>query len=110
MSRHPRVGTALKAAAAAALAYAIVVPGGGVADDYPYYAPLGAVVALSAAVVGSVRRALQTMLALGIGATTAVAAGLLPVPEVVSLALAVAVGGLVAGWSALGGEGSRVPV
>ena len=109
-SRHPRVGMALKAAVAAALAYGLVQPLGGVADDYSYYAPLGAVVALSTAVVGSVRRAVQTMLALCIGASTAVAAGLLPLPEVVSLALVVAIGSVAAGWRVLGPVGAWVPV
>ena len=40
---------------------------GGVADDHGYYAPLGAVVVLSTAVMTSVRTGLQAVAAMGLG-------------------------------------------
>ena len=53
LGRYPRVPLALKSAFAAGLAWLAVLPLGGVADEYPYYAPLGAVVAMGATVVTS---------------------------------------------------------
>ena len=47
ITARPRTLLALKAAVAAGLAWLVVLPFSGVADDYPYYAPLGAVVATS---------------------------------------------------------------
>lgn len=107
---YPRLSVALKAATAAAIAWLLVKPFGGFADSYPYYAPLGAVVAVSTTVASSLRASRQAALAIAIGAGTAVAARALPLPEVAALALAVGVGTVAAGWPMLGGLGSWVPI
>ena len=68
--RHPRWGMVVKAVAAS-LAWALVQLVPGAAGDYPYYAPLGAVVATSATLARSVREATQTVGAIGLGAAVA---------------------------------------
>ena len=107
---HPRLSLAVKAATAAAIAWLLVQPFGGFARSYPYYAPLGAVVAVSTTVASSLRASVQAAVAIALGATTALVARPLPVPEVAALALAVAVGTVIAGWRRLGDLGSWVPV
>lgn len=107
--RHPRWLLAAKSAFAAGLALLVVTPFGGVVDDYAYYAPLGALVAMSTAVASSVRSAAQAVLAIVLGAALALGASTLPVPAALALAAAIAVGTLLAGWRALGSMGSWVP-
>lgn len=107
---YPRISLALKAAVAAALAWLLVRPLGGVAQDYPYYAPFGAVAALSATVVRSARATAQAGAAIGIGAATALVARDLGLPEVLAIAVVVATGTLLAGWPRLGVMGSWVPM
>ena len=51
-ARHPRYGLAAKAALAASLAWAVVQLVPGPASAYPYYAPLGAVIATSTTLAG----------------------------------------------------------
>jgi len=103
---------ALRAALAAVLAWLVVQPWNGVADQYPYYAPLGAVIAVTASAVGSVRDSLQTIAAILAGALLAIAT--VPLPMAVGLVVVVGVGSWVstvhpvAGW--LGGSGSYLAV
>lgn len=106
---HPRVPRALKAALAAVLAWLVVQPLGGAADEYPYYAPLGAVIAVSATVADSLRASLQSVFAILLGAGLAVAAGSV-LSEVPAIAAVVLLGTLVAGWWRLGVNGSWVPI
>lgn len=109
MARHPRGPRAMKAALATVLAWMIVQPMGGVADEYPYYAPLGAVIAVSTTVADSVRSSLRSVGAIFLGATLAVGVGpLLPGP--IALAVVVLVGTLLAGWWRLGDMGTWVPI
>ena len=110
LGRYPRVPLAVKSATAAGLAWLAVLPLGGVADDYPYYAPLGAVVAMGATVVTSVRASVQGVLALVLGAGLSIGVGLLPVPEVVGVALVVGLGTVAAGWRQVGDMASWVPI
>ena len=110
LRRHPRVPLSLKCAVAGALAWLLVLPLGGVADDYPYYAPLGAVVAMGATVVNSLRASVQSVLALLLGAGVSFVVGVLPLPEVVAVASVVGVGTALAGWSYLGPMASWVPI
>ena len=109
-SAHPRVTLALKAAAAAALAWLLIRPFGGVFDNYSYYGPFGAVVAVSSTVARSLRSTAQAAAAIALGAATALVARELPVHEVTALALVVATGTGIAGWRRLGPMGSWVPV
>jgi uncharacterized membrane protein YgaE (UPF0421/DUF939 family) len=108
--QHPRIPLAVKTAVAAAAAWIVVQPMDGIADRYPYYAPLGAVVAMSTSVVSSVRASVQGVLAIFLGAALALVATQLPVPELAALTLVVAVGTLLAGWSRIGSMASWVPI
>lgn len=107
---HPRLALAVKTATAAAIAWLLVQPIGGFARAYPYYAPLGAVAAVSTTVANSLRASVQAAAAIAIGASTAMVARALPIPEVAAVAVAVAVGTLAAGWPRLGALGGWVPV
>src|SRR5690349_3281439 len=101
----------VKAAAAAGLAWLLVLPLWGVADEYPYYAPLGAVIAVSTTVAGSVRESLQAVLGIALGAVIAVAVmTATDVPVAVDIVLVVLVASVVSGWRRLGSQRSFVPV
>lgn len=103
---------AARAALATVVSWLAVLPWGGVADQYPYYAPLGAVIAVTTSAIGSVRDSLQTIGAIALGVLLAVAT--VPFPIVVGLVLVVGVGSWMiavqpfARW--LGGSGSYVTV
>jgi uncharacterized membrane protein YgaE (UPF0421/DUF939 family) len=100
---------AIKAALAASLAWALVQLVPGPAADYPYYAPLGALIATSTTLTGSAREAAQAVTAISLGAAVALVADALAGPNLVTIALVVAAGVLVAGWPRLGSSRSWVP-
>lgn len=106
------IGRSLRAAVAAGAAWLAVQMLGGVAEDYPYYAPLGAVVAVTASVIGSVRESLQTIGAMALGAAIAMAST--PLPQVLSLVVVVGLGTAVMtsrlGFDHLGDARSWVPI
>lgn len=108
-ARHPRIGTAVKAALAAALAWSLVQLLPGPAADYPYYAPLGALLATTTSLRGSVRESAQTVAAVTVGAAVGVSALLLDAPTIVTIPLVIGVGVLLAGWDQLSGARSWVP-
>ncbi|GAB2869965.1 FUSC family protein [Nocardioides pacificus] len=108
--RHPRVHVSVKAAVAATLAWLAIVPLGGVADDYPYYAPLGAVICVSTTVANTMRTAVQAGVAILLGALLAMAARAADLQPVLALAFVVAVGTLLGGWRRIAAMASYVPV
>jgi uncharacterized membrane protein YgaE (UPF0421/DUF939 family) len=108
-ARQPRVAMALKAAVAAAVAWTVVQPIGGVVDNYPYYAPFGAVVAVSTTVVSSARESLQSVLAILLGGGAAIALDIWLGKGAVTVAAVVAVGTVLGGWRRLGAMGGWVP-
>ena len=110
LNSRPQLALATKAAVAAALAWLLVLPLGGFADDYPYYAPLGAVVAVTSTFASSLRNALQAVAAIAAGATIAATTQALDIPQVAALAVVVGVGTLVGSWPRLGEMASWVPV
>lgn len=110
VAQQPRVALAVKSAVAAGLAWLCVLPIGGIADHYPYYAPFGAVIAVSSTTASSFRSAARTMGALALAAAVATLARLLPLPEVAAIAAVVLVGTLLSGWRPLADKGSWVPV
>lgn len=110
LSRHPRYPMAARAAVAAALAWLAVQPLGGFADDYPYYAPFGAVIAVSTSVASTFKVSLRSIAAIMCGAALAFAVAQLPWPEAVLLAIVVAAGVLVGGFRVFGTAGDWVPV
>ncbi|WP_447644737.1 hypothetical protein [Nocardioides zeae] len=110
LALHPAPAVAAKAAVAAVLAYLAVVPWGGVAAHYAYYAPLGAVVTVSTTTVHSVRTALQSAGAIALGAVLAVTVTMTAVPTLAGIAAVVALGSLLSWWGRLGAMASWVPV
>ena len=107
---HPRIALALRAAAAAAIAWILVrfVPG---SSDYPYYAPFGAIIATTSTLAGSVRESLQAVGAIVVGGVIAWLVDTATGDSVaaVTLALVVALSVSVAGWRPLGAMGGWAP-
>ncbi|WP_161498716.1 FUSC family protein [Microterricola pindariensis] len=103
---HSRLLLAAKTALAVGLAWLIAPLVPGVADEYPYYAPLGALVSMTPTLMGSVRTGLQTVVGLGLGILLAGAVLVLWEPNVLTISLAVGIGMLIAGsrWLTVGGE------
>lgn len=99
-----------RVALAAALAWAVAAPFGGVADDYHYYAPFGAIIVVSTTVMRSVRTSAQVLFALALGVPLALATQLFSVPVLISIATVVGVGTLLARIRGLGAQGSWVPI
>jgi hypothetical protein len=108
--RQPRLLLAAKAALAVAIAWLIAPLVPGVAEEYPYYAPLGALVSMSPTLMSSLRKGVQTLAALAIGILLAGAVIVLWQPNVITIALVVGVGVLVAGNSRLSEGGDYVAV
>lgn len=107
---HPRTGMALKAGVAATVAWLVALALPHPLDEYAYYAPLGAVVAIYPTVAGTVRESLQAVGAILLGAALALAAdrwlGATPLVVAAVVTVGVAVGGL----RVLGAQRSYVPV
>jgi uncharacterized membrane protein YgaE (UPF0421/DUF939 family) len=105
-----QLNISVKAALASALAWLAVQPMWGIADDYPYYAPLGAVIAVTSTVAGSVRESLQGLGAILTGAALALLVMQTDLPVVADLAVVVALGTVAAGWPRFGSKASWIPV
>jgi uncharacterized membrane protein YgaE (UPF0421/DUF939 family) len=104
--RHPRWSLAVKGALAASLAWFVALIAPAPFSEYPYYAPLGAVLATTSTVVRSVRDSLQSVAAVLVGAAIARTVGLLPLPGLLELALVVGIAILCVGWRIFGDMGS----
>jgi uncharacterized membrane protein YgaE (UPF0421/DUF939 family) len=100
---------AAKAAAAAALAWFVARHVPGVAADYPYYAPLGAVVAMQSTVFSGFRSGVQTLVGIVIGIAVAGVTIWLGDPGIWAVAVAVGVGVLIGGFRILGEGSSWAP-
>lgn len=107
---HPRWYQALKTGGAGTLAWLLAPLMGGLGDQYSYYAPLGAVVAMTTAVVDSLRSSAQAVLAICLGAALALAVSVAGVPMPLDLGIALVVAVLVGGWSPLGTMSTWVPL
>jgi uncharacterized membrane protein YgaE (UPF0421/DUF939 family) len=107
-ARHPRWSIALKGSIAAALAWVVGVIAPEPFSEYPYYAPLGAVIATMSTVARSVRESVQAVGALLLGAVIAWTADLVIEPGALGIALVVGVALLCAGWRGFGEMGSWV--
>ncbi|MGH3355424.1 MAG: FUSC family protein, partial [Nocardioidaceae bacterium] len=110
LSEHYRSQLALKAAIAAGLAWQVAIFVPGPASEYPYYAPLGAVLVMYPTLVSSVRAVTQTLAGIGLGAGIALAGNTLASTNAVIVALVVAAGIAVGGWRFLGEQRSWVPI
>lgn len=107
-ARHPRWALAVKGATAAALAWFVALLAPAPFSEYPYYAPLGAVVAVTSSAVRSVRESAQAVGALVLGAVIARGVDAAVGSSVVSVAIVVAVALLCAGWRVFGEMGTWV--
>lgn len=95
--RHPELLLAAKAALAVGIAWSIAPYLPGVANDYPYYAPLGALVSMAPTLMGSVKNGLQTVAGLAIGVLLAGAVIVFSEPNVFTISLVVGIGFLISG-------------
>ena len=95
-----------KTALAVGLAWLIAPHMPGVTDQYPYYAPLGALVSMYPTLMGSVRSGLQTLLGLAAGIGLAAVVVLTVGPTWWTIPAVVGVGVLVSGtgWFGVGRE------
>ncbi|WP_052436596.1 FUSC family protein [Georgenia sp. SUBG003] len=108
--RHPRSALAVRGALAASLAWFVVQFLPDPAADYPYYAPLGAVIATTTTLVGSVRESLQTVAAIAVGGAVGFLGEHLGSSDSpLTVALVVALGVLAAGLRPLGPMASWAP-
>lgn len=105
---NPRWSMAVKASVAAAIAWYVGVLAPAPFSDYPYYAPLGAVIATSTTVARSVRETAQTTGAILLGVVIARLADAVLDPGAASIAVVVCLATLGAGWSRLGEMGAYV--
>lgn len=112
LTTSPQLALALAArsAVAAVLAWSIVAPFGGLADEYAYYAPFGAVVVVSTTVLGSLRTSIGVVLALAIGGVLGLTVHALELPGPIGVGVAVGVGTLLAPLRWLGAMGSWAPI
>jgi len=106
--RHPRWSLAVRGALAAALAWLVGVVAPAPFSEYPYYAPLGAVIATTTTLARSVSDSVRTVGALLLGAGIALAVDSVLVPSVLSVALVVGLALACAGWRVFGGQGAWV--
>ncbi len=109
--RWPRLEMALKAALAALIAWQLAhwLPLA-VAEQYPYYAPLGAVVAAYPSVRASASESVHSVAAIIAGAALALLAEWILPNEGVLVPLVVGVGVLIAGLPIFGSARSWVPI
>lgn len=101
---------ALKAAVAVAIAWSVAPLLPGVADEYPYYAPLGALVSMYPTLMSSVRNALQTLGGLAVGILLAAAVLVFSQPSVFTISLAVGIGAVIAATGWFGPNREYIPV
>lgn len=105
----PRLQLALKAGLAAGIAFAIAPFMPGSAAEYPYYAPLGALVAMYENVAGSMRQGVQTLVGLAIGVGLAFMLFSLGSPSPWTVAVVMALGVILAGLPKIGSGRDWIP-
>ena len=105
-----RVQLAFKTALACAIAWFIALRLPGEVDQYPYYAPLGALISMYSTVADSVKTSLETLAGLLLGIGLAMLLLLTVGPHFVTVGLLVFLGVLVAGLPRLGAGREWVPM
>lgn len=104
-----RLQLAAKAALAAGLAFLLAPLMPGSAADYPYYAPLGALVAMYHNVAGSVRQGLQALVGLAMGIGLAFLLINLGDPSPLTVAMVMGLGVLLGGLPRLDSARDWIP-
>ena len=105
----PRLQLAMKAGLAAGVAFAIAPLMPGSAADYPYYAPLGALVAMYENVAGSMKQGVQTLAGLAIGIGLAFVLFILGSPSPLTVGIVMAFGVVLAGLPKIGAGRDWIP-
>jgi uncharacterized membrane protein YgaE (UPF0421/DUF939 family) len=105
----PRLQLAVKAGLAAGIAFAIAPLMPGSAADYPYYAPLGALVAMYENVAGSMRQGVQALAGLAIGVGLAFVLFILGSPTPLNVGIVMAFGVILAGLPKIGAGRDWIP-
>lgn len=98
---------AFKAALAVGIAWVVAPFMPGVADEYPYYAPLGALLSMHSTLKGSAKYGLQILGGLAIGILLAAIALAFGAPNFLTISLVVAAGVLIGGMRWLGAPGQE---
>lgn len=107
---HPRLALALRAAVAASLAWFAAGFLPDPAGDFPYYAPLGAVVATTFSLAGSVRESARAVASIAAGGAVGWLVGIFSdFSTPLTVGVAVALGVVIAGAPGLGTMGAWVP-
>ncbi|QHK19145.1 FUSC family protein [Pseudarthrobacter psychrotolerans] len=104
-----RLQLAAKAALAAGLAFAIAPLMPGSAAEYPYYAPLGALVSMYRNVAGSFRQGLQALVGLALGIGLAFALVSIGDPSPLTVAVFMGIGVLLGGLPRIGSGSDWIP-
>jgi uncharacterized membrane protein YgaE (UPF0421/DUF939 family) len=104
-----RLQLAAKAALAAGLAFLIAPLMPGAAANYPYYAPLGALVAMYHNVAGSVRQGFQALAGLTVGIGLAVILVNVADPSPLTVAIFMGIGVLLGGLPGIGSGSDWIP-
>ncbi len=104
-----RLALAVKAAVASVLAWhaALLIPG---AEEYSYFGPFGAVVAMTFNIAESLRQSVRAAVAIGLGCGLALVSELLIHQATVALGVLVLLGVLLAGSKWLGTMGLWIPL
>ncbi|PPG48772.1 MULTISPECIES: aromatic acid exporter family protein [unclassified Rathayibacter] len=105
-----RLMLALKTALAVGIAWAVAPLAPGVAEQYPYYAPLGALVSMYPTLMGSVRTGLQTLLGLAAGIGLAALVIVTVGPTWWTIPLVVGIGVVLSGTGWFGAGREYVPM
>lgn len=98
---------AFKAALAVGIAWVVAPFMPGVADEYPYYAPLGALLSMHSTLKGSAKYGLQILGGLAIGILLAAIVLAFGAPNFLTISLVVAAGVLIGGMRWLGAPGQE---
>lgn len=108
--RHPRALLVAKISVAVAIAWSLAPLLPGDAQQFRYYAPLGALLSMHSTLMRSVQSALQTVAGLVIGIGLAGVMLLLSEPGVWTISLVIGLGTLIGGMRWLGVGGEHVPL
>lgn len=108
--RSTRLLLAAKTALAVGIAWAIAPHMPGVTDQYPYYAPLGALVSMYPTLMGSAKSGVQTLLGLAMGIALAVLVIVTVGPTWWSIPVIVGLGVVLSGTGWFGAGREYVPM
>lgn len=104
-----RLQLAAKAAVAAGLAFLLAPLMPGAAANYPYYAPLGALVVMYHNVAGSVRQGLEALAGLAVGIGIAILLVSIADPSPLTVAVFMGIGVLLGGLPGIGKGSDWIP-